>query len=169
MTGMRAATIVRNVDAKTLGAEADAAFALSPSWKLSGVLAYTRGHNDTDGGPLAQMPPLELRAELDWRRGNWSAGALTRVVAAQRRYALNQGNIVGQDLGATGGFAVVSFNGAWRPTPTVLVSTGVDNLFDRVYAEHLSRGGAMVSGFAQTTRVNEPGRTAWLKVSVDWR
>jgi hypothetical protein len=26
-------------------------------------------------------------------------------------------------------------------------------------------GGAMVSGFEQTTRVNEPGRTLWLKVA----
>lgn len=169
MKGMRATTIVRNIDARTVGAEADAAFALSPAWKLSGALAYTRGSNRSDGGALAQMPPLELRAGLDWRRGNWSAGALTRVVAAQQRYALNQGNIVGQDLGPTGGFAVVSLNGAWRPSPAVLVSAGVDNLFDRVYAEHLSRGGSMVSGFTQTTRVNEPGRTVWLKIGVDWR
>jgi iron complex outermembrane receptor protein len=167
--GMRTATIARNVDAKTLGAEADAVFALTPAWKVTGTLAYTRGTNDTDGGPLAQMPPLELRAGLDWQQGNWSAGLLTRVVAAQKRFALNQGNIVGQDLGRTGSFAVVSLNGAWRPTPNVLVSAGVDNLLDRVYAEHLSRGGAMISGFVQTTRVNEPGRTLWLKLSTDWR
>ncbi len=39
--------------------------------------------------------------------------------------------------------------------------------YDRAYAEHLSRSGAMVSGFLQSTRVNEPGRTAWLKVSAE--
>ena len=167
--GLRTTTITRNVDAKTIGAEADAVWALSPSWKLTGTLAYTRGSNDTDGGALAQMPPLELRAGLDYRRGNWSGGLLTRVVAAQTRFALNQGNIVGQDLGRTGGFAVVSLNGAWRATPNVLVSAGIDNLLDRSYAEHLSRGGAMISGFEQTTRVNEPGRTLWLKLSSDWR
>jgi iron complex outermembrane receptor protein len=46
-----------------------------------------------------------------------------------------------------------------------VVSAGVDNLFDKLYAEHLSRSGAMVAGFEQTTRVNEPGRTAWLKLA----
>jgi len=167
--GMRRATIARNVDAKTIGAEADAVLALTPALKVTGTLAYTRGTNDTDGGPLAQMPPLELRAGLDWHQGNWSAGLLTHVVAAQKRFALNQGNIVGQDLGRTGSFAVVSLNGAWRATPHVLISAGVDNLLDRVYAEHLSRGGSMISGFVQTTRVNEPGRTLWLKLSTDWR
>jgi iron complex outermembrane receptor protein len=40
----------------------------------------------------------------------------------------------------------------------------VDNLFDKTYAEHLSRSGAMVPGYEQTVRVNEPGRTLWLKV-----
>ena len=78
----------------------------------------------------------------------------------------NQGNIVGQDLGRTGGFGVLSLNAGWRPTAGVLVTAGVDNLFDKLYAEHLSRGGAMVAGFEQTTRVNEPGRTLWLKVGA---
>jgi len=81
---------------------------------------------------------------------------------------LRQGNIVGQDLGRTGGFGVLSLNAGWKPTPAVLVSAGVDNLFDKVYAEHLSRGGAAVSGFEQTTRVNEPGRTLWLKVGASF-
>jgi iron complex outermembrane receptor protein len=46
------------------------------------------------------------------------------------------------------------------------VTAGIDNLFDRTYAEHLSRSGAAVAGFEQTTRVNEPGRTIWLKLST---
>lgn len=91
--------------------------------------------------------------------------AFRRLVAAQDRYAVNQGNIVGQDLGPTAGFGVLSLNGAWRPSSAILVSAGIDNLLDKLYAEHLSRGGAMVSGFEQTTRVNEPGRTLWIKVA----
>ena len=49
------------------------------------------------------------------------------------------------------------------------VTAGVDNLLDRAYAEHLSRAGAMVAGFVQSTRVDEPGRTLWLKASADVR
>jgi iron complex outermembrane receptor protein len=54
-------------------------------------------------------------------------------------------------------------------TDNLLVSAGIDNLFDRDFAEHLSRGGAMLSGYEQTLRVNEPGRTAWLRVGADFR
>ena len=62
--GMRRTTITRNVDASTWGGEADGVYALLPSLKLTGTLAYTRGRNETDAAPLAQMPPLEARLGL---------------------------------------------------------------------------------------------------------
>ena len=166
--GARTVTVTRNVDARTWGGEADATLALSPHWHLVTTLAFTRGENDTDDLPLAQMPPLELRTGLDYSDARWSAGLLWRAVTEQDRYVLRQGNVVGQDLGRTGGFGVLSLNGGWRPTAAVLVTAGVDNLLDKAYAEHLSRGGALVSGYEQTTRVNEPGRTAWLKVAASF-
>jgi iron complex outermembrane receptor protein len=166
MKGMRSTTVTRNIEARTWGGEADATYAFTARWKLTGTLAYTHGENRTDDLPLAQMPPLELRTGLDYTGARWSAGALWRIVAEQDRYALRQGNIVGQDLGRTGGFGVLSLNAGWKPASGVLVSAGIDNLFDKAYAEHLSRGGAAVSGFEQTTRVNEPGRTLWLKASA---
>jgi len=164
--GMRSVTVTRNVDARTWGGEADASYLLAPRWRVTGTLAYTRGENRTDDLPLAQMPPLELRTALDYTDRRWSAGLLWRLVAEQDRVAPGQGNVVGQDLGRTGGFGVLSLNAAWRPTPAVQVSAGVDNLLDKLYAEHLSRGGAAVSGYEQTMRVNEPGRTLWLKAAV---
>jgi iron complex outermembrane receptor protein len=166
--GMRQTTITRNVNARTWGGEADASYALTPSLNATGTLAFTRGDNLSDDRPLAQMPPLEFRAALDYTRNTWAAGALWRLVAAQDRYAINQGNVVGQDLGPSGGFGVLSFNGSWRLLPGMLLSAGVDNLFDKVYAEHLSRSGSAVAGYTQTTRVNEPGRTLWLKFSASF-
>jgi len=166
MMGTRSAVVTRNIDATTRGGEAGLAWRFAADWKLDASLAYVRGENDTDARPLAQLPPLESRLALAYTRPTWSAGALVRAVARQDRVALNQGNIVGQDLGATAGFAVFSLHGSWKPTAHTRVSAGVDNLFDRTYAEHLSKSGAMVSGFVQTTRVNEPGRTLWLKLDV---
>lgn len=167
--GMRTTTVVRNVDARSWGAEADASLRVGDAWTLGGSLAWTRGANRSDGTPLAQMPPLEARLSFGYARAAWSAGALLRVVQAQDRFVIGQGNIVGQDIGPTGGFAVLSVNAGWRPRPGVQVTAGVDNLLDRAYAEHLSRAGAMVAGFVQSTRVDEPGRTLWLKASADVR
>jgi iron complex outermembrane receptor protein len=61
---------------------------------------------------------------------------------------------------------VYSLNAGYRPKKGTLISAGVDNLTDKAYAEHISRAGAMVAGYTQTTRVNEPGRNLWLKASM---
>ena len=165
--GTRLATVSRNVDATTWGGEVGIGTKLAGSVKLDASLAYTRGENDTDGNALAQIPPLEARVGLGYEAADWSMGLLVRGVQRQDRFAVNQGNIVGQDLGATGGFAVVSLNAGWKPAKGWMLTTGVDNLFSRTYAEHISRSTSMIPGYlAQAVRVNEPGRTLWAKASV---
>jgi iron complex outermembrane receptor protein len=161
-------TVTRNVDATTYGAEAGMAYQLQENWKVDGSLAYVHGNNDTDGTALGQIPPLEARLGLNYDDKVWSFGGLLRAVAAQDRVALNQGNIAGQDIGASSGFSVFSVNAGWRASKSVQVTGGVDNVFDKTYAEHISRAGAMVSGYTQTTRVNEPGRNVWVKANFDF-
>lgn len=163
--GMSLVTVTRNVNATTYGAEADLAWRFAAGWKLDGSLAYVHGANDTDSTALGQIPPLEARLGINYDDQAWSFGGLLRGVAAQNRVARNQGNIAGQDVAATGGFGVFSVNGGWRANKTVQLSAGVDNLFNKRYAEHISRAGAMVSGFTQTARVNEMGRNLWLKAN----
>lgn len=158
-------TVVRNVDAETWGAEAGLGWTAS-GWKIDGTLAYVKGDNTTDGMPLAQLPPMELRLGAEYATGIWSVGGLVRSVAKQDRVDVGAGNIVGQDIGETDGFTVFSINGSWKPKKGVVLAAGVDNLLDETYAEHISRAGAMVSGYEQTTRVNEPGRNYWVKASI---
>ncbi len=164
----RTVSIVRNIDAHTWGGEIGTAYQFDRNWKIDGSLAYVRGENETDGTPLSQIPPLEGRIGLAWNNGTWSVGSLLRLVSSQKRFDQNKGNIVGQDLGATGGFGVFSLNASYRSTRSVLVSAGVDNLFDKTYAEHISRGGASITGYDRSFRINEPGRTLWLKAQVSF-
>ena len=173
MTGMggmatttRKTTITRNVDTSSWGGEASLAWKPARLLALDASLAYVRGRNQTDDRPLAQQPPLEGRLNARLDTDAWSVGLLVRLVAAQDRYALNQGNIVGQDLGPTPAFGVLSLNAAWRVTRRLGLTAGVDNLLDEQYAEFVSRNGAMVPGFTTTTRVNEPGRSAWVKLDL---
>ncbi|MDR0716043.1 MAG: TonB-dependent copper receptor [Azoarcus sp.] len=166
MGGARAVTIARNIDAATRGGEAGIDYRFSPHWKGMASLAWVRGENRTDHHALGQMPPLEGRLVLDWESGPWSAGALWRLVARQNRVALNEGNIVGQDQGKTAGFGVFSVNAGYRWKKTARIALGVDNLFNKTYAEAISKSGALVQGYEQTARVNEPGRTLWVRTQI---
>jgi iron complex outermembrane recepter protein len=116
--------------------------------------------------PLAQMPPLETRMSLTYATERYTLGGLLRLVSSQRRVDVGRGNVVGQDRSESAGFGVFSLNGSYRPIPAVSVAVGVDNLFDRRYAEHLSRTGTAVAGFSQTGALPEPGRMLWLNVDV---
>ncbi|MBS4098575.1 MAG: TonB-dependent copper receptor [Sulfuricella sp.] len=155
----------RNIDASTHGLEADLVWNLARHWNLSGTLAWVHGDNRSDGVPLAQMPPLEGRFGATYDDRRFSYGALLRLVARQDRVHIGYGSIVGQDFGATSGFAVFSLNAAYRPKKGALISVGVDNLFNRHYAEHVNRAGSAVPGFDPILRLYEPGRNLWMKVN----
>ena len=118
---------------------------------------------------LPQMPPLETRLTAAWDSGDWQAGALLRAVAAQDRVAPGYGNVVGQDFGTSPGFATLAVNGGYRFSEKMQLSAGIDNVFDRAYSEHLNLAGNADFGYpADPVRINEPGRTAWVKLNLVW-
>ncbi|MBU3584959.1 TonB-dependent copper receptor [Polynucleobacter sp. AM-26B4] len=156
----------RNIDAQTHGAELNGSYALTNTVKFNSSVAYVKGKNKTDGLPLAQLAPLEGRLALAYDDKKHSYGALLRLVAPKDEVAVGQGNISGQDVAKSGGFGIFSLNAGYKPNKKTLIAAGVDNVFDKAYAEFISRAGASVAGYTQTTRVNEPGRTAWLKATI---
>jgi iron complex outermembrane recepter protein len=162
-------SLTRNVNATTMGAEGEIARRLTRNLKADAMFSYVRANNETDGKPLAQQPPLEGRLGLQYEGAVYAMGAMARLVGRQSRVDFGSGNIVanGMDLGPTAGFAVFSINGGYRIKRRLLITGGIDNLFDRTYAEHLSRGGALVPGFVQLRRINEPGRSIWIKLNFD--
>lgn len=163
---MGSTTTARNVDASIMGGELGASWRPAPRWQFGSTLAYAWGRNRTDGTPLPQMPPLESRFTVGYDTGTWSAGALLRVVSAQNRVAVNEGNVVGKDFGPSAGFATVALNAGYAVNKRVKLTAGVDNLFNRTYSEHLNLAGNAGFGFPANTPVNEPGRTAWVRLNV---
>lgn len=154
----------RNIRATSYGTEADISWQFAHHWNTDATVSLVRGINDTDDRALGQMPAHEFRMGLTYDNGVWSSGALGRFVNSQSHVAIGQGNIVGQDIGETSGFAVFSLNAGYRATEQLVFTAGIDNIFDRNYAEHLSKGDANVLGYAlQEARVNELGRNLWLK------
>ncbi len=163
----------RNINVTTLGGEADMSYRFGAAWQSSVNLAYVHATNDTDSKPLAQQPPLELRLGANYDDDTFLFGALLRVVARQNRYDVGSGNIVsnGMDYGPTGGFNVFSLNGGWHAAKSVLITAGVDNVFNKQYNEALSRGfGGAVSGYTMptNTRISEMGRNVWIKANFDF-
>jgi iron complex outermembrane receptor protein len=166
-TGMNP-SMARNVNARIAGAETGFVYALATHWNVDATLAWAWGENRSEQRPLPQMPPLEARFGLTYDTGVWSVGGLWRVAAAQHRVAVGEGNSVGQDLGPSVGFGVFSLNGGYRIDRSLTLSAGIDNLLDKTYAEHVNAASADLVGYVNTVRINEPGRTIWLKLDMKY-
>lgn len=161
-----AAPGARNIDARTMGFEVDGGYKVTSAWTVNGSIAYVYGENRTTGRALSQIPPLEFRTSVQYDDGTFLGGAVMRAVTSQNRVDPGNGTIIGTDIGPSGGFTVFSAYVGWRARENVLFTVGVDNLFNREYAEHVSKGqspSVTALGYPTSLRVEEPGRTVWLK------
>jgi len=160
----------KSVEARRWGGEGDIAYKFLPSWSVEANAAYVHGNNLTDGTALAQTPPLDTSLAVKYDDGEFMGAFHMRAVAGQHRTQAGWGSIIGQDIGETGGFAVFSLNGGWRVNDAVTFTGGIDNIFDKTYAEHISKTGAWsgadLAAYNDNVRVNEPGRTFWMRGSV---
>lgn len=155
------ADIYRNVEAELYGIEAEASTELTENLDLSGSLAYVHATNTTDDRPIAQTPPLNGKIQLDYEKDRWSTGSRIRFASAQNRIDENSK----QEVGKTPGYAVLDVYGNYRLNKTLNLRYGVDNVLDKTYAEHSSRSNLLDN---EAIKVNEPGRTAWLKLTAEF-
>ncbi len=156
----------RNVDAAIAGAEAGMSYQLSDhiQAELSGMYAW--GKNTTDHKPLPQIAPLEGRLNLRYVEDKYSFGVLWRVVAKQDRISLNEGNIVGFDMGESKAFNTLALNAVYQFTDAFDLAVGIDNVLDKTYSEHLNKSGIALFGYAADEQINNIGRNYWARISM---
>ncbi len=157
------AAIYRNVDARLYGFDAEMTHQWSAHWRSRFTLAYVNATNTTDDRPIAQTPPPEGTASLDYAQARWMLGASVRATMKQTRVEDDPLYDSGLDAGQTPGFAVWNLYGSWKAAKRTELTFGIDNVFDRLYAEHLNKPNAYDPGANQ---VNAPGRSYWARVSV---
>ena len=103
---------------------------------------------------------------FDQSAQEYSLGLLWRAVAEQNRISLNEGNIVGYDMSKSKGFSTFAINAAYQYSEVLGFSTGIDNLLDKTYSEHLNISGAALFGYAANEQFNNVGRNYWARVSM---
>ncbi|WP_133407836.1 TonB-dependent copper receptor [Parashewanella tropica] len=159
--------VARNVDATIFGGELAIKSPITEHISTQVIVSYSHGQNDTDDKPLGQVSPLEGKIALDYSKDEWSFGLLWRLVAAQNRVAIGDGNISGRDLAKSKGFGTLAVFGGWKANDAFSVNFGIENLLDKTYAEHISRpaAGNDIPGSEPLFQVNEPGLNGWVKLN----
>ena len=156
------ADIYRNVDAELYGIELEGKKALTDKLDLTANVAVVRATNTTDNRPIAQTPPVNGKLQLDYKASNkWGIGSRVRFASSQTRID----TLSKQEVGETAGYGVLDLYGNHKLNKKLDVRYGIDNVLDTNYAEHSSRSNLLNNN---AIKVNEPGRTAWLKVVAEF-
>ncbi|MBX9635156.1 MAG: TonB-dependent receptor [Magnetospirillum sp.] len=163
------ALVYRNVDAAISALSLDGQSVLGEHVAVRANVTGQRGRNLSDDRPLHQMAPFEANLFLDTFGGDqdlgWNFGSRLRAVAAKRSVDSNTASGNGQDYtGPAGAFATLDLYGGLRFGDSVAVTAGIDNVFDKLYREHLKA----TPQTSQAPMPNAPGRTWVLRALVSF-
>lgn len=152
--------VYRNVDAGVSGLSADLQAVLTEHLAVRLNLTGQRGRNYSDDRPLHQIAPFEALLFVDTFGGDadfgWNVGSRLRMVAAKRAVDSDANTGSGMDTaGPAGGFATLDLYSGVNFGDSVALTVGVDNVFDKLYREHLKATPNNSTGVMP----NAPGRT----------
>ena len=157
------ASIYRNVEAELFGIEVDSWQKLGKRFSLLGNAGWVHAENTTDDRPIAQIPPLQGRIRLNLDDKPWKSSATVRYALKQARIDDNPATGSGLDMDETPSYAVLDLLGSYSLRSGIEIQLGVENVFDRLYADHLNRANRFD---VEQVRVNEPGRTFWTRIRL---
>lgn len=152
-----------NVEATLYGADASWGLTLSDHWLVDGVISYVRGERDDIDDNLYRIAPPNMTVALTYKRDQWSA--TLEGVGYMRQDDVSATN--GEQ--ETGGYGLVNLSGEYRFGPRTRVLAGVENLFDRLYREHLNGYNRAVNpDIAIGERLPGAGRNVYVSLKHEW-
>lgn len=145
-----------NISAFLSGCEFAGDFDLTDWWQPFANLSYVAGQNLSADEPLAGIYPLQSRVGLrlhEPTEDRYGVELSASFVAQQTRVARS---LLEPE---TAGFTVVYVRGYWQVSEHLRLQSGIENLADRNYLEHLS---------VHDPAVYEPGFNFYLSGQMDY-
>lgn len=128
----RPVLLFQNIDrAELYGAEFEFDAELHEYLGLRANASWVRGRDTGTGDPLYRIAPLRGLIALDYSRNSWEASLECEWADAQNRSSQTQNEP------STPGYGIFNFRVAKKFTNGLRIETGVENLLDKRYADHL--------------------------------
>ncbi|DAB37374.1 MAG: hypothetical protein A2023_03665 [Sulfuricurvum sp. GWF2_44_89] len=164
-------TSFANIDARIVGGDITADYALNKEWNIESGVAYQKGTKKDVGQldslatlaqtdkDLADIPPLKGRVALVFDDSkNYAEAEL--IAARHQTYDVNNGEQ------AIGGYGILNLKYGTELGNGFSLTAGINNFFDRTYAVSNSYIGlTTIMEGAQPLVLNEPGRNFYTTLS----
>lgn len=118
--------------ARITGSEASIDVQWSRAWTSKASVTAMRGTNRDDDEPLPQIAPVQGSISMRWEPAGHRHDVIVRWAAPQRRVS----SVAREDR--TAGYWTLDWNAAVQLSDRVELRTGVENIFDKRYHDHLS-------------------------------
>jgi iron complex outermembrane receptor protein len=150
----------QNVDALLYGVDLSGSYQLGSlpaigSFSMSGVISYVRGNNETTGGYLYHMMPINAKAALQHQWGKWTNRFEIQSVAEKARVSEVRNEMV------TPGYSIYNLRSSYQWQHARL-DLSVENVFNKFYllplgGAYVAEGNSMTTGAAAFYGMNVPG------------
>jgi iron complex outermembrane receptor protein len=121
-----------NIDAELYGFDMDWAWQFAAQWSLSGLVNYVRGErDDTVHDNLYRIAAPNATFRLNYTAATWTAALETVLFDKQDKVCQTNNEQ------KTSGYELVNVSATWQVTAALQLATGVDNVFDSHYEDHL--------------------------------
>lgn len=151
----------QNVNAELYGFDGAWQVDLSKAWGLDGTFSYVRGKNRDNGDNLYRLSPLRASFNASYRDGGWQHRAEWQLASRQDKVSAYNGET------PTGGYGIVNWNSRYSFNRKSGVTFGINNLFDKYYADHLG-GVNRITGSDVAVGGKIPSAGRYAHVSFDW-
>ena len=163
MNGDATPLIATNVDAELYGADADLSWQIAPQLRLDGTISYVRAQRRDIADNLYRIAPLNGRLAFSWDGGVWSVTGEMVGAASQSKVSLTNGEA------SSPGWVSANLWFGVDLGRHISLSGGVENLFDRRYADHLAgRNRVTLSDVALGEKLPAAGRSLFVRLGFDF-
>jgi iron complex outermembrane recepter protein len=150
-----------NIDAELYGMDGNWEYIASDALKLNGTVSYVRGKRTDVSDNLYRIAPLRGSINGEYAAGKWTHRAEWLLAARQDKVSSYNAET------ATAGYTTVNLRTRYQVQKNFNVSGGIENLFDKYYADHLG-GINRVSGSDVAVGQHIPGAGRFGYVAMEY-
>ncbi len=146
-----------NLDAEIYGVDMTARYNLNSQFVVTAVAAYTRGERRDIDDNLYRIAAPNVKLNTTYYADSWQANLTWQLFAKQDKVSALNSEIASAGYGLVNVSAVYYFN-------DVSVEFGVNNLFDKLYQDHIAgTNRVMMSEVPQGQKLPGTGRDLYVK------
>ncbi len=154
-----------NTNAEIYGLDTNWNLSINNQWSADGVVSYVRGKRTDVKDNLYRIAPTNARISVNYQSAQLPLEiSVESIIYARQKHVASYAN-----ESQTAGYGIVNLSAQWTVNNQLQVRSGITNLFDRYYANHLNsvnRNGG--SDIAVGEVIPGMGRTLYVQAKVEF-